>query len=195
MEFLGQGSDLSCGCNLCCSCGNARSLTTAPGWGSNLYPSAPKKPLILLHHSRIHLCVSEEAPWSSWYSHQQCNNITFSFLMYVECHVVMSERGTHDLLFVPACPSCKTRMNVWVNNEWMSERRTPGSLFSWVDQYQDMPCIKIKRCQSSLVTQQIKDPALSLLWSRFQPYPRNLNMPQAQPKNKRCECFILHDTY
>ena len=35
MEFLGQGSDPSCSCNLCQSCGNARSLTDCaqPGLG------------------------------------------------------------------------------------------------------------------------------------------------------------------
>ena len=30
---------------------------------------------------------------------------------------------------------------------------------------------------------EVKDPALSLLWHRFDPCPRNLHTPQAQPKN------------
>ena len=45
-----------------------------------------------------------------------------------------------------------------------------------------------KRCGSSLVVQQVKDPVLpllwlrSLLWHRFDPWPGNFCMPQAQPK-------------
>ena len=29
------------------------------------------------------------------------------------------------------------------------------------------------------MAQQVKDPALSLLWPRFDPWPRNFHMPQA----------------
>ena len=37
---------------------------------------------------------------------------------------------------------------------------------------------------SSLVAQQVKDPALSLPWLGFSPWPGNFSMPQAQPKSK-----------
>ena len=50
-EFQGQGSDPSCSFHLCYSCGNAGSLTTVRGWGSNLHPGAAEMPPILLHHS------------------------------------------------------------------------------------------------------------------------------------------------
>ena len=38
--------------------------------------------------------------------------------------------------------------------------------------------------RSSFVVQQIKDPALSLRWRRFDPWPGNFYMVQAQPKKK-----------
>ena len=38
--------------------------------------------------------------------------------------------------------------------------------------------------RSSLVAQQIKDLAWSLLWLRFAPWPRNFHMPQVWPKKK-----------
>lgn len=47
MEFLGQGSEPSCSCNLSCSFRDARSLTHCDRPGSTLQPSAPK----MLHHS------------------------------------------------------------------------------------------------------------------------------------------------
>ena len=48
MEFPGQGSALSHGCDLCRSCNNTRSLTQR----LNLCPNAPETLLILLCHSR-----------------------------------------------------------------------------------------------------------------------------------------------
>ena len=48
--------------------------------------------------------------------------------------------------------------------------------------------LKNKKYWSSLLTQQVKDPALSLQWLRsllwrgFDPWPRNFRMPQAWPK-------------
>ena len=51
-EFPGQGSDPSCSCDLHPNCGNAGSLIHCASWGSNLRPSAPKMPSILLHHLR-----------------------------------------------------------------------------------------------------------------------------------------------
>ena len=48
VEFKGQLSDLSHICHLCCSCANAGSLTHSCGQGSNLCPSAPETPMILL---------------------------------------------------------------------------------------------------------------------------------------------------
>ena len=51
IAFLGQGSDPSHSCNLCCSCGNAGSLSTVPGRGLNLCSCAPEMLLIPLHHS------------------------------------------------------------------------------------------------------------------------------------------------
>ena len=48
----------------------------------------------------------------------------------------------------------------------------------------------IKSIGSSLVRQWIKDPGLSLqqleslLWCKFNPWPRNFHMPQLWPKNK-----------
>ena len=45
LEFLGQGPDLSHRLDLSRSCG------TEPGQGSNLHPSSPKTPPILLRHS------------------------------------------------------------------------------------------------------------------------------------------------
>ena len=50
MEFLGQGSDPSHSCDLIHSYGNPESLTTVRGQGSNLCPSAPKRPLVPLSH-------------------------------------------------------------------------------------------------------------------------------------------------
>ena len=50
MKFLSQGSNLSHTCSLCCSCGNAGSLTV-PDLVSNLHPSAPETLLILSCHS------------------------------------------------------------------------------------------------------------------------------------------------
>ena len=38
---------------------------------------------------------------------------------------------------------------------------------------------------SSLVAQQVKDPVLSPLWGRFDPWPRNFCMSRVRPKNKR----------
>ena len=52
--------------------------------------------------------------------------------------------------------------------------------------------VKLKK-RSALVAQQIKDLALSLpwlwslLWLRFDPWPRNFYMPWAWPKNKKEE--------
>ena len=37
---------------------------------------------------------------------------------------------------------------------------------------------------SSLVVQQVKDPALSLLGHRFDPWPENFHMPWAKSKKK-----------
>ena len=51
MEFLGQGSDMSHGCNLCHRFSNARSLAHCSWLGINLHPSAPETPTILLRHS------------------------------------------------------------------------------------------------------------------------------------------------
>ena len=51
MEFPGQGSAASHSCNLSHSCGSTESLTHPAGRGSNLWPSTPKKPMILLCHS------------------------------------------------------------------------------------------------------------------------------------------------
>ena len=48
--------------------------------------------------------------------------------------------------------------------------------------------IKNGMLRHSLVAQQVKDPAWSLLWLRsllwygFDPYPGNISMPRAQPK-------------
>ena len=53
MEFLAQGSDLSCGCDLCHSCGNAGSFNPlCQGQGWNLHPGATEMPLIPLCHGR-----------------------------------------------------------------------------------------------------------------------------------------------
>ena len=59
--------------------------------------------------------------------------------------------------------------------------------------------------RSSSVAQQVKDPALSLkqlrslLWCRFDPWPGNLHMPQAQPKRKKNgnsqNMWILNTTF
>ena len=38
---------------------------------------------------------------------------------------------------------------------------------------------------SSLVAQQVKDLALSLLWCRFDPWPGNFHMPWAWPKKEK----------
>ena len=51
IEFPGQGSDLSCCRDLSHSHSNAGSLTRCASSGLNLHSSAPKIPLILLHHS------------------------------------------------------------------------------------------------------------------------------------------------
>ena len=48
--------------------------------------------------------------------------------------------------------------------------------------------LKVNICGSSLVAQQVKEPALSLLWlglllrCGFDPWPRNFHMQQAQAK-------------
>ena len=48
----------------------------------------------------------------------------------------------------------------------------------------------------SLVTQWVKDPALSLqrlgslLWCGLDPWPGNFHMPWAQPKYKKYRCFV-----
>ena len=39
--------------------------------------------------------------------------------------------------------------------------------------------------RSFLMVQQVKDPALSLLWCRFEPWPGNLYVPRARPKKKK----------
>ena len=53
MEFPGQGSDLSCSCDLSCICSNARSLTHCAGPGIEpVSQSAPKMPAIPLCQSR-----------------------------------------------------------------------------------------------------------------------------------------------
>ena len=42
---------------------------------------------------------------------------------------------------------------------------------------------------SFLVAQQLKDPAMWLLWQgRFNPRPRNFQKPQVQPKKKKKTC-------
>ena len=48
-----------------------------------------------------------------------------------------------------------------------------------------MVCFKNKIIWSSLVAQQIKDLALSLLWYRFGPWPGNISAPWAQFKKKK----------
>ena len=51
---------------------------------------------------------------------------------------------------------------------------------------------------SSLVVQQVKDPALSLMqlwslqWHRFYLWPRNFHMPQAQPEKKKKKKAAYH---
>ena len=47
-------------------------------------------------------------------------------------------------------------------------------------------CWNSQKCQSwsSLVAQQVKDLALSLLWHGFHPRPRYFHMPQLWPKKK-----------
>ena len=45
--------------------------------------------------------------------------------------------------------------------------------------------IKIVTFWSSLVLHRVKDLALSLLWQGFDPWPRNVHMPQVQPKEKK----------
>ena len=52
MEFLGQGSDQSPGCNLSHGCGNAGSLTHCAWLGIEPVSNAPKMPLIPLCHSK-----------------------------------------------------------------------------------------------------------------------------------------------
>ena len=37
---------------------------------------------------------------------------------------------------------------------------------------------------SSLAAQRVKDPALSLLWNGFDPWPENFRMPMAQSKHR-----------
>jgi len=43
--------------------------------------------------------------------------------------------------------------------------------------------------RSSVVVQQVKDPAFSLLWHRFDPWPGTFHVPWMQPKKKN-EIFI-----
>ena len=45
--------------------------------------------------------------------------------------------------------------------------------------------IKRKCWRSSLVAQQVKDSALSLLWGGFEPWPWNFHMSQVWPKKKK----------
>ena len=69
MDFLGQGSHLSCSCHLNRMCGDIGSLTTVPGWGSTLSPSTPKMPHIPLCHrgssKPILICLQEGSPPSA----------------------------------------------------------------------------------------------------------------------------------
>ena len=44
---------------------------------------------------------------------------------------------------------------------------------------------KLRINRSSLVTQWVKDPALSLLWRGFDPWPGNFLMPWVWPKKKK----------
>ena len=47
---------------------------------------------------------------------------------------------------------------------------------------------------NSLVAQQLKDPALSLLWHEFDPWPGNLSVPWVQPtKSKQTKLDYLRD--
>ena len=119
MEFLGQGSDLSCSCDLDHSCSNARSLTHCAGQGSNLHPSAPETPLIPVHHSGnsfvficeiysywcITLCLEsvKDKIWlhGIWFSIDMVtkyiikyNNWTFSWEKYLQMNKCMSWRET-----------------------------------------------------------------------------------------------------
>ena len=48
----------------------------------------------------------------------------------------------------------------------------------------------IKYLRSSLVAQQVKGPALSLLWHGFIPWPRNFCMPWAGPKKLNINKYI-----
>ena len=49
---------------------------------------------------------------------------------------------------------------------------------------------------SSLVTQQVKDLVLSLLWLGFEPWPRAFYMPQGQSKKKKKKKKKAHqETY
>ena len=52
MEFLGQGSNPNCSCDLCHGCGNAESFNPALDQVSNLHPGTTEMPPILLHHHR-----------------------------------------------------------------------------------------------------------------------------------------------
>ena len=45
---------------------------------------------------------------------------------------------------------------------------------------------------SAHVVQQVKALLLSLLWRRFDPWPRNFHMPQVWPKTK-AKCWVTRD--
>ena len=49
------------------------------------------------------------------------------------------------------------------------------------------PCLKTPYLGSSLVAQQVKDPALSLLWHGFDPWPRATSAAKKTPQNPHLE--------
>ena len=45
------------------------------------------------------------------------------------------------------------------------------------------------------MAQQVKDPALSVLWHEFDPWPGNFRMPQAQPEKKKKKMKTKTDVF
>ena len=54
--------------------------------------------------------------------------------------------------------------------------------------------IKLKVLGSSLVAQRVGDPVLSLLWCKFNPWPRNFPMLQVQPREIVFEVLKIKNT-
>ena len=88
--------------------------------------------------------------------------------------------------FVKKIEMGKVRRKPWVQHHWSQEKKVQilGGRLSTVSNDAER-LIKTQNDRSSLVVQQVNNPVLSLLWLRFDPWPRNFHVLQAQKQTQK----------